>query len=476
MRAFIAFMVVFVSMSSAQASSCRRIFDLNDISADIYAQAAAGYDSMSAEVVRTMDAIRARHRGIDHASNQPIRDAIDALIADEELSVFHTRINETLTEVLNRLPDTSQNPRNTAARGEEFRTAFFEVLWDQLAELMPEAQATRRIEEFENATVASREQAMNFFGGQNFAESLRSLMTGGDSLIARYRDRARTVLGGDVATLQHSFVAGPPSDPERTHRGPARLVVAVDARTAPIVQEVFGYNPHLLFHTHTPNQGTMAMYHYAWNISYAMYNQEGQMQLPVNSIMPAIVLSTTEASRVINYFDLGHLTNHARTKYPWSFLNQTTGETYVAPGAYTCCTHWVGEMPFGDTTASEYGTAGMWEGAGADRRIRLGGPNEYTHFQVPGRGAEAIGRETRIDRLTRLVWKMRQGAQQLWQVLGLRTGMSRSELVNPGWVLYNLVGDANSDRVPVVFFWVQDARQPLTPQQLDNLRNTISTH
>ncbi|PWU19248.1 MAG: hypothetical protein C5B49_06065 [Bdellovibrio sp.] len=67
--------------------------------ADVRVQAQAGYDSMAANVVRTLDQVRQVFPGMNSPSNRPILDAIEWLIQDEELVSYHTRINEVLLQI-----------------------------------------------------------------------------------------------------------------------------------------------------------------------------------------------------------------------------------------------------------------------------------------------------------------------------------------------------------------------------------------
>ena len=101
--------------------------------------------------------------------------------------------------------------------------------------------------------------------------------------------------------------------------GPSRLVVSMSEESFPVYLELFK-NEHYLAHVHTPQQGTLYVAH---NGKYGSYGRlQSSLRTPqLDTLIPHILLSTTEANRVSNFFNLATSNqNYALT--PWELRNE----------------------------------------------------------------------------------------------------------------------------------------------------------
>lgn len=496
-------LVLSAAIDALAASSCRGIFDREPAVpyADLKAQARNGYGAPNVQAFRALEQLRQARPALvrEHKS---LYEAIHDVLKDEEFAIFHMILKKALNE-------TREN--SSPSKGDLVRV-LEDSLARELSSYMPESEANERASVVRQRSI-NRSKLLEALG-MNETESLRALVgprgirnPSKASLVGQFLEQSKKLLEGkEPSTLVSSFKKAP----NGSETGDARLFIAVDGRNAALAQQLFGENPHLLIHDHEPQQGTLQLMHMGYQISYAQRDRRGNMagayrytrethdesiygndfqpnygnNVNVGSILPLMVLSTTEASRASNYFELGTKTNNARTKYPWS-LKEKDGETvenYCRPGGYTSCTHWVGEMAIGDKLVDRYSFPGNYDShAGQEdpstrnqRAIRTGPVGTYTHFEKPyEERMQAIGESSRVDRLTRMVWKENKGNMQLWEMLNAKGPLSKGEFANPGWVLYTLIGHAPVERVPVVLVYTENATEPLTRRKVQELRREI---
>lgn len=261
-----------------------------------------------------------------------------------------------------------------------------------------------------------------------------------DSLLGRYLEET------GAATLVRRFPVGPDS----SELGPMRLVVALSERSFRAYAKYFtGQN--FLTHVHTPDQGTL---HIAFEGQYGSYGSLTRtMRTPQEgTLMPSILLKSTEGSRASLYFDVSRSIGGGDPMLePWTL------EGYCAMGGYNSCTHWIGNIPLGDKLVSAYRFPGKVD-AHAYNQVSPGVQVKPLQ-QYPLDPASSNLTAEQITRLRR-VWKV-PGNEQLADAVGLGPQNVKGELANPGYVAFSLVGRASTERVPFVFVVVPDHRAPI---------------
>lgn len=303
-------------------------------------------------------------------------------------------------------------------------------------------------------------------------DSLENILP--DSLLGRFLQEATKVLGAPPATRLTRF---PSLSSTRGHNG-TRLFIALDAQTFPIYKEFFT-NPHFLTHTHSSRQGTLYIAHNGLVGSYAKLDSE--MREPsIDSLLPSILLSSAEANNMLLFGELGRADSEV-AQYPWTLgqvnLRKKQFTPYSAKSAYTCCTHWIGNIPIGEITTNKHMFPAQYNGNTATTKIlsrynvKFEGIEDHPE-NIDWDYVENLG-PFRPHAYTRLVWTV-PGRQQLWQVLGLRDQQIQGELANPGYVANSLITKTSPDRVPFVFFMTEDARQALPDNE--TIQSTISPH
>jgi hypothetical protein len=314
-----------------------------------------------------------------------------------------------------------------AQRVEKLKTALIEMGIGQ-------DEATRRVTEA--LEVPSPRSWLRAFGELSLEESQARVATS----IQRYMTET-----GARARLHRFPILG-----ANDQLGPERWVVPVSVQSFEAFQKLFFPIEHF-FHVHAQRQGTLMVGQRGLGGSYAQLSSA--LRVPsAGAVWPMMVLSSVEAGRLQNYFDLGSRSVVAR--HPWVLKD------YCATGGYESCTHWFGNIPIGEKISDAYAFPGfvdqhanrrIWQNPEIDALPRV---QQLKNFETPA----DMDRDTAI--LTRRVWTV-PGQQALHEILGLTQAQIRGELANPGWVLHSLVGPAKADRVPVVFVFVNDITQEL---------------
>ncbi|MES2767661.1 MAG: hypothetical protein V4596_00830 [Bdellovibrionota bacterium] len=261
-----------------------------------------------------------------------------------------------------------------------------------------------------------------------------------------------SLLGQYIAeTGAQSIVTRFSLGPNRKNFGESRLVVAVSRSSFAKYLEFFK-KTNFLIHVHTPHQGTL---HVAQNGLFGSYGRlQYQFRFPrIGTIMPHILLSTTEANRSANFFKLGTM-NEYLAQHPWE-LKSKDDVSYCARSGYSSCTHWFGNIPIGDKTVDGYKFPGRVD-EHADSEVPTG--RQYKKL-VPY-DVESMYAET--AKLVQLVWKT-PGNEQLASVLGLERQNVAGEFASPGFVAVSLTAAAPVERVPVVFLITQNHQAEIKP-------------
>jgi hypothetical protein len=341
-------------------------------------------------------------------------------------------------------------------------TAFIEAIKVKLKERnFTDAEIQARIAQWDQTP--NKETLLQILGKRNIDE-IRTMVYGTNPL----EPSAESVLGRFIAetgaqTGRFSFGTQPGlSGP----RGNERLYVKLDPNTFPIYLNYFKTRDYFM-HIHTPGQGTLMIGFNGEAGSYAQMTG-GAIRAPQDgTIMPHIILSTTESQKLENVFNSSRLGLNTYAQQPW----QMPG--YCATGGYASCTHWFGNLPIGDNLVDTYRFPGYVDSyasnhvsTGDDAAPRIQALADYTQTPV------YLGLSPVQKVAYSLVWKT-PGYEQMSDVLGLQTANLAGELANPGYVALKLIGEAPIDRVPVVFVYTANAHEPFpagwTP-------NNISAH
>lgn len=365
---------------------------------------------------------------------------------------------------------------------------------------------------------STEQVALDVFGFQNITQAESNYFNSANpedpnTIVGRLVQEIRQSRPNSVKVMQHKFGNGNGTK-EGSHD---KTVVLLNAQLANTFYEKVMRLGNYTSHNYRHNQGTLQWMHNGENNNYASrstrtysrsfpWNEPNatestrapEFAVSGDTVFPVVLVSTTEASLFENYYLLGGMTNSARAKYPSSLQNQA-GKSYSETGAYSCCTHWIGEAPLGlhrkvdgiwqDARTSVYRFPGAVDSYGSvpDRLTGKTSPEPRTsplvafdRYVVPNRAPVMVGHTSRLDRLTRLVWHYPSAPLQLWETLGLRDQLDRAELTNPGWVRFAMVSAATNDRVPVVFVFFYGEIGSISDDEaklyLDNLDRGVSKY
>lgn len=178
-----------------------------------------------------------------------------------------------------------------------------------------------------------------------------------------------------ASTLLRNFSTN--TNEEGARRGPERLVVAVSAKSFQTFKKIFfdeNAQSDSLAHLHTPEQGTLLalskghIYHWGSSLAESIRLPDGTstvvihreysspLRIPkIGTVIPAILLSASEAGRVQQFLHL--LTRDLdAARHPWMIpaMSNAKFSRYCAMGGYNSCTHWLMNIPAGDDLVSKY--------------------------------------------------------------------------------------------------------------------------
>lgn len=447
------------------------------------------YASPAVDAYKQVQALIAKHPKV--AKQADLIEAIYAVLSDETLPNFHEMISKLATQL-------SESP--TGQKSSAYLAELQTLLQTELEKAMPADQAATRATLIASPEI-NKDMLLHALGKVSQKENLELLIGSGgihnispDSLVGRYLQEAAAIKGKAPSTLVDTFSRGP----RMKARGGEKLFISVDHETQPLIEKIFAKNPNLLFHDHDTGQGTLSLQHAGWRVSYAKRDWERGIYHETGKVVPVVVLSSIEGNNATNYFTLGTLENKY-AKYPGSlatsdkkrktdYSNKPEEElpkrNYCATGGYSSCTHWVGEMPIGEKFVGTYSMPGAvgddpysTPAADVPKGLQTKPVGTYTGFYTPSSGEYLnIGAKKRIDRLTRIVWTQGAGREQFWSMIGDvgAQALAAGEFANPGWVVYNLMGNSLQERVPIVFVFRDDATRKLSRRSLDGLKQYIS--
>jgi hypothetical protein len=345
-----------------------------------------------------------------------------SLLANAEMAYYHQHLGDVLEMALANKSAKSMNEKILIS------------LRKNLRNVVPKDTIEKRIEKLVNKEPGSILQAlgqMDLSEVQRLVYGTNPLRPSEDSLLGQY------INATGATTVVRTFPKGP-----RRMDGPKRLVVSLSRSSFKRYNKLFGFL-NFLIHVHTPNQETLSLSHEGLFGSYG--RNKSDFRAPrLGTLLPHILLSTSEGQRARIFFDLALSAGMARE--PWRL------ENYCARSGYSSCTHWFGNIPVGDKRVDKYTFPGRVD-EHADASV---GKGPQTRKLKPFKNPNP---------LTSLVWKV-PGHEQLADVLGLQKSNIEGEFANPGWVAYTLLGAAGVDRVPFVFYSTRDHRQPI-PRNFD---------
>ncbi|OQW50401.1 MAG: hypothetical protein A4S09_01005 [Proteobacteria bacterium SG_bin7] len=258
--------------------------------------------------------------------------------------------------------------------------------------------------------------------------SVSSQLYGGDI----HEVTSSSLLGQYLTKTQASAkIVRVPKTRNGATKGPERLFVAVSQDSLNEFMEIFSNAP--IFSV----LGHANIFYRDW--VYDVHGRRSEFRFPrVLTPLPAVVMGSTEAIRFQRYMELAVSAKYQSWENPLKQPWRLNG--YVKEGGYNCCTHWIGNIPIGDKLVKE---------------IILPGEND--------RPMKARLHKVEIP-------KTHQALSNIWSyplheplsaVLGLAQKNGQGEFASPGYVIQNLLGVANNERVPIVFYFVNDHRQPI---------------
>ena len=218
-----------------------------------------------------------------------------------------------------------------------------------------------------------------------------------------------------------------PLSPKSAEKGDEKIVVAVGPNSFQYLKEVFGRALFMSVIGHANLVYGKHLFSYGGEKLEFRFPSEG-------TPFPFVLLKTSESERLERYLLAATTTHKAQSwngtlKIPW--LNKG----YCAEGGYICCTHWIGNLPLGDLRVPEYSFPG------SDAK--------------PHERRQLLKQYESNDLIIKKIWKV-PGNQQFANLLGLESSNVRGEFASPGWVIQSLMGAAPNNRVPVIFWFVND--------------------
>jgi hypothetical protein len=205
------------------------------------------------------------------------------------------------------------------------------------------------------------------------------------------------------------------------------------------------------------------------------------------TILPHILLKTTEAQRTRQIFDFARQVSASNYSQdlkefilePWKLLK------YCKMGGYNSCTHWVGNLQIGDIQVKNLKFPGKVDQYASNpvnsADPQIGPLRSYRKFledfakdilrymddeERPSVKAELLKYINIIQR----IYKYPRGQMQLSELLGDTSGTTtnlevqanvQGEYANPGYVATRLTGNVTTDRVPVIFLIVDDVTKDI---------------
>lgn len=385
---------------------------------------------VEARAVNALESFDQLRKAAPELSRLLRRSNVEQIVKDAEVPLYSQRLQEILGAV-------AKNASELPVEG-KFKNAARQMLEGKV----PASTIEARLSGLRKRGLLSLKRAL----GDLSLEETQIMLHGGNPLAPTPESwLGKYLQESGAATVVRSFPSVPVpqgTDPAVLPQGPKRLVVAVSQDSWRSFEKYFA-NEQLLGHVHTTNQGTLMV---SFNKKVSWYTQFGNnLRTPTyGSIMPQILLKTTEGQRASNFFKLGEQ-DFMLARHPWQL------DGYCARGAYESCTQWFGNIPIGDKKVAEYKFPGAIDNHA----------NNLNPLTDPGPRVKPLKPyPEHHNPLVKHVWRV-PGNEQLADVLGLQAQNLAGEFANPGYVAVTLTGLAPVERVPVVFYVVPDHRAAL---------------
>lgn len=289
-----------------------------------------------------------------------------------------------------------------------------------------------RLEKLKSKEVLTENEWRSILGDLSLEET-HILFYGGDinsisptSLIGQYLARTGS---------QTSFRAFPKKYGKKA-LGQKRLVVAVSADSFADFKKLILSNMHYMSvvgHANVLHKGKF----------YSFGGGKSEIRaLGVDTPMPLVVVKTSEAQRLTRYMDL---TANKLFNGWWNGLKQPWELTdYCATGGYSCCTHWIGNIPIGDKLVNAYTFP----------------PEDRSGDDPVTQDLKPYAPRNKEEKKLVHVWKA-PGHEQFADVIGQHEANVIGEMASPGYVIHTLLGPTSTERVPVVFMMTTDHKAKL---------------
>lgn len=331
------------------------------------------------------------------------------LSAENDIGIFRERFKKIMEKV-------QENPNQSAKK----------IIEKEVKELLTEMQFTEaeileRIAHWKNGG----EDRWYRLLGDRTLEEVRKLYMGNDvgaiaadSLIGKYLSET----GAKIKIIRY------PIKPGSTTLGEPKILISVSQDSLESFKKIIDqpYSMSVLGHANVLHRGNI----------FTFGGEKSAFRLPsVNTPLPFLMMKTSESERFSRYMELAierapNESWNGTVKVPWKLPG------YCATGGYTCCTHWLGNVPIGDLRVDTYKFPGKFEN------------NQPPQIKV-------LTQYESNDEKIKQVWKV-PGHQQLSSVIGQEQANLVGQFSSPGWVIQTLLGKTDNQRVPVIFWITAD--------------------
>lgn len=330
------------------------------------------------------------------------------LSAENDIGIFRERFKKMMEKV-------TENPNDSAKKVIE--TYAKETLTEMH---FTEIEIAERIAHWKNG---GEDRWYRLLGDRSLKEVQKLYMGDNikaiapDSLIGKYLSET----GAKIKVVRA------PIKPGSTTLGEEKILIAVSPTSLEQFQKIIEqpYSMSVLGHAYVLHRGNV--------ITHGA--DKSAFRLPsVNTPLPFLMLKTSESERLNRYMELVVERKgeswYGSLKQPWKLPG------YCATGGYTCCTHWLGNIPIGDLRVDTYKFPGSFEN------------NQPAQMKV-------LDQYESTDEKIKQIWKV-PGHQQLSSAIGQEQTNLVGQFSSSGWVIQTLLSKVENERVPVIFYVTAD--------------------
>lgn len=341
----------------------------------------------------------------------PERDVL-ALLVHPGQFVYHRNLNRFL-EIFSREAGAERKDPSSKIATSLRKMLINQVPWGQINfRVRQRAQNQNTVKQVLGEL--SRPEALRLFYGEDSANPSPK------SLLGQYLKESQ------ATSIQRSFKT---TENRNGPQGPEKTVVAVSNDHVDLFKKYFARPEFLIPFGHA------RMIHDGRIVGYS--GPGGDLtRFPSSefTILPALVLKTSEAQRAGRYLDLiskkEFLNWSGPAKAPWKLPGYLDGS-----GPYSCCTYWNGGIPLMDETFTE---------------MKVGSQRNHNGNVVKPKTLKFLGPHKHPDPLLQEVWTYPSHGS-LARLVGLENDRVDGVFANPGWVMVAYSGRMSNEFVPVVF-------------------------